>query len=282
MFDYQIAIPSYRRAELLKNVTLKTLERYGAEKDRITIFVANEEQADEYRKVITDYRIVVAEIGQLNAYRFYHRHYYAKGTPLLNLDDDIYDLKQRNDKDKLEPYDGTIDDLVKLGFDLCETSGAKMWGINPVNNGFFMSDWSVIGLRYICGNFYGNYAGDPAIIGDDRPSLLSSGDDYETTMRSFIANGAVARIEWLTPMTKYFAKNGGIDSEIKDKGIDDRQIEHTAELQAIILRYPDLARPQIKANGMFNIQVKKLTFGKIPRIQKKSSTLVDIRNGVEK
>jgi hypothetical protein len=264
MFDYQIAIPSYKRAELLKNVTLKTLERYGANRDRITIFVANEQQAEEYKEVIADYRIIVAEIGQLNAYRFYHRHYYAEGTRLLNLDDDIYDIKQRNDLDKLEPYTGTIDDLVKLGFDLCEKSGAKIWGINPVNNAYFMKDWAVIGLRYICGNFYGNYAGDQAIIGEDRPSLLSSGDDYETTIRSFMANGAVARIEWLTPITKYFAA-GGIDAEIKDKGIEDRQTEHAQELQAIIMRYPDLATPQVKANGMFNIQVKKLTFARIPR-----------------
>ena len=272
-YDYQIAIPSYKRAELLKKVTLKTLERYGAEKDRITIFVANEQQAEEYKSVIDGYRIVVAEIGQLNAYRFYHREYYEKGTPLLNLDDDIYDIRQRNDLDKLEPYDGTIDELITLGFDLCAASGAKMWGINPVNNAFFMRDWAVIGLRYICGNFYGNYAGDPAIIGEDRPSLLSSGDDYETTIRSFLANGAVARIDWLTPMTKYFATNGGIDSEVKDKGYDHRQQEHAQELQAIIERYPDLTSPQVKANGIFNIQVKKLTFGKIPRVHKSNSEI---------
>jgi len=266
--DYQIAIPSYKRAELLKNVTLKTLEKYGARKDRITIFVANEEEQKNYNSVLSGYKIVVAEIGQLNAYRFYHREYYPKGTPLLNLDDDIYDLQQPNDKNKLEPYDGTLDELVQLGFDLCEASGAKMWGINPVNNAFFMQDWAVIGLRYICGNFYGNYAGDPAIIGDDRPSLLSSGDDYETTIRSFLQNGAVVRIDWITPITKYFAKNGGIDSEVIDKGYADRQEEHAAELQAIIERYPHLTSPQVKANGIFNIQVKKLTFGKIPRIHK--------------
>lgn len=277
--EYQIAIPSYKRANLLKNVTLKTLERYGADRNRITIFVANEQEAEDYKAVLEGYRIVVAEIGQLNAYRFYHREYYKKGTPLLNLDDDIYDIQQRNDQDKLEPYDGTLDELVSLGFDLCEASGAKMWGINPVNNAFFMRDWAVIGLRYICGNFYGNYAGDPAIIGEDRPSLLSSGDDYETTIRSFMANGAVARIDWLTPKTQYFAKNGGIDSEVIDKGYDNRQQEHTEELQAIINRYPDLTSPQVKSNGIFNIQVKKITYGKIPRIFKEDKQMKKTESG---
>lgn len=261
--DYQIVIPSYKRAELLEKASLATIARYGGSKDRVTVFVANEQQAQEYRDVIGDYRIVVAQIGKVNAQRFYH-NYFPQGTPLLNLDDDIHDIKQRNELDKLEPYAESIDKLVSIGFDLCKKSGAKMWGINPVNNGYFMKDWSVIGLRYICGNFYGNYAGDAAIVGEDRPSHLSSGDDYETTIRSFIANGSVARIEWLTPITKYFAA-GGIDAEIKDKGINDRQIEHTQELQAIIERYPELANPQVKSGGVFNIRLKNFTFEKVPR-----------------
>jgi hypothetical protein len=261
--DYQIAIPSYKRADLLKKATLATLVRYGADKDRITIFVANEEQAEQYRAVVGDYRIIVAEVGLLNARRFYH-NYYPLGTPLLNLDDDVYDIKQRNNQDKLEVYSGTIDDLVELGFNLCEQSGAKLWGINPVGNGYFMKDWSVVGLRYICGNFHGNYAGDTAVVGLDRPSNLSSGEDYETTIRSFLANGAVVRIEWLTPTTKYFAA-GGIDAEVKDKGIEDRQIEHTKELQAIIERYPHLASPQVKSGGIFNVRLKTMTFDKVPR-----------------
>jgi len=261
--DYQIAIPSYKRAELLKKTTLATLEKYGADKNRITVFVANEEQALEYRQVIGDYKIVVAKLGLLNARRFYH-NYFASGTPLLNLDDDLQDLKQRNSSDKLEDYKGTIDELVELGFGLCEKTGARLWGINPVGNGYFMKDWAVVGLRYICGNLHGNYAGDPAVVGADRPSDVSSGEDYETTIRSFLANGSVVRIEWLTSITKYFAA-GGIDAEIKDGGVDNRQIEHTKELQAIIERYPDLANPQIKSGGIFNIRLKNFTFEKILR-----------------
>jgi hypothetical protein len=262
--EYQIAIPSYKRSAVLKSATLATLERYDVDPDRVTIFVANDLEMESYRATLGDkWRIVVAKLGKVEAQKFYH-NYYQTGTRLLNVDDDIYDIRQRNAQDKLEPFTGTLDQLVREAFTLCETSGAKMWGINPVNNGYFMKDYSVIGLRYICGNFYGNYAGDPAIIGADRPSSISSGDDYETTFRSYLQNGSVVRVEYLTPITKYFAP-GGIDAELKDRGVTNRQDEHDAELRAIIDRYPNLASLQIKSGGITNIRVKTQTFAKVTR-----------------
>jgi hypothetical protein len=262
--DYQIAIPSYKRAELLKTATLATLERYGVDPDRVTIFVANNDEATDYRAALdSKWKIVVGVIGKVNQQRFYH-NYYLPGTRLLNLDDDVYDIQQVNNLHKLEASSMTVDEIVELGFSICEQAGAKLWGINPVNNGYFMKPWAVVGLRYICGNFYGNYAGDPAIIGPDRPSSISSGDDYETTFRSYLQNGSVVRIEYLTPITKYFAP-GGIDQELKDRGITDRQVEHSTELRAIIDRYPELALLQIKAGGVTNIRVRTKTFARVSK-----------------
>lgn len=262
--EYQVAIPSYKRSEVLKQATLATLERYGIDSDRVTIFVANEDEAVNYRSVLDPkWRIVVGVLGKVNQQRFYHE-YYPTGTRLLNIDDDIYDLRQRTADDKLEPYSGSIDQLVKLGFDLCETSGAALWGINPVNNGYFMKDYSVVGLRFICGNFYGNYAGDPAIIGPDRPSSESSGDDYETTFRSYLLRGSVVRIEYLTPITKMFTP-GGIDAELKERGVTDRQVDNDQALRAIVARYPDLASIQIKAGNVTSIRVRTKTYAKVSR-----------------
>lgn len=261
---YEIAIPSYKRAELLQTATLATLVRYGVDKDRVTIFVANDDEAVKYRATLgDDWRIVTGVIGKVNQQRFYH-NWYPEGTPLLNLDDDVYDLHEVNDAKKLQSFTGTIDELVSFAFDLADKVGARMWGINPVNNGFFLKNETVVGLRYICGNFYGNYAGDLAICGNDRPSAISSGDDYETTFRSYLQNGAVVRIEYLTPITKYFAP-GGIDAELKERGVENRQVEHDAELRRIIDRYPDLAGLQTKAGGVTNIRVKTKTFARIPR-----------------
>jgi hypothetical protein len=39
--DYQIAIPSFQRADKIKLKTLRLLQRYKIEPKRVTIFVAN-------------------------------------------------------------------------------------------------------------------------------------------------------------------------------------------------------------------------------------------------
>lgn len=262
--EYQIAIPSYARAELLKHQTLAFLERCNVNPEIVTIFVANEEEHANYRRVIdAKYKIVTGVIGKVNQQRFYHA-YYPEGTPLLNLDDDTVTLRQKTPNSKLEDYSGTIDELVEQGFNACNAFGAKMWGINPVENGFFMKDAISVGLRYICGNFYGNYAGDKAIMGADRVYAESSGDDFETSLRSFIQNGSVVRFEYICPKTKYFAP-GGIDAELKSKGITDRQVDHKKALIDIVNRYPDLASITTKAGGVTNIRLKPITLNLIKR-----------------
>ena len=261
--DYVIAIPSYKRAELLKQKTLALLERYNIDKSRITIFVANDEELKDYSRVVGDYNIVVAVKGLLLARQFYNR-YYDEGTPILNLDDDIAELKQRTPDDKLENFTGSLDKLVETGFNICRENDARLWGVNPVSNGFFMKDCVTVGLRYICGNFHGSYAGDTVITGADRANKESSGEDFETTLRSFVRYGAVVRIEYVCPTTKYFA-SGGIDAELKDCGIKDRQTDHKEKLYDIAARFPDLATITMKANDIVNIRLKSITYKKIPR-----------------
>lgn len=260
--DYQIAIPSYKRAELLKKATLATLVRYGMDLKRVTVWVANEQEKADYAKVLpADVRIEVSFLGKVNAQRHYHRQY-ATGTRLLNLDDDLYDIHQKNDA-KLLPLATSLDEVVQTGFHVAEKMGAKLWGINAVANGFFLSNTITVGLRYICGNIYGNYAGDEAILGD-RVTAGSSGDDYETTLRSFILNGSVVRLDYLCPITKYFAP-GGIDAELKTAGISDRQVDHKLALDQIASAYPDLAKTYIKAGKITNLRLKTITQLKIDR-----------------
>ena len=260
--EYVIAIPSYKRASLLKQKTLALLERFNVQKDKIHIFVADQKELENYSDEIHGYKIIVAEKGLVLARRFYNQ-YFPKDTRILNLDDDCAELKQRTPDAKLEDYRASFDSLVETGFGICEKQGARLWGINPVANGFFMADTATVGLRYICGNVHGSYAGDSVISGDDR-NLESSGEDFLTTLRSFIKYGSVVRLDWICPTTKYFA-NGGIDAELKDKGIMTRQIDHAARLAEIVARYPDLATLVTKSGGVTNIRLKTITYCKLPK-----------------
>jgi len=100
--NYEVPIPSYKRIDMLMKATLPMLERHDCDPKRVTIFVANSEEYAAYRSAVPEkYKIVQAELGLLQVKRFYHNHYDA-GTPLFNVQDDIYDLKQKKG-DKLEP-----------------------------------------------------------------------------------------------------------------------------------------------------------------------------------
>lgn len=258
---YEIPIPSYNRVETLLKATLPMLERYDCDPSRVTIFVANEEQYKLYREAVPKkYKIVTAVLGLLEVKKFYHAHY-PKGTRLFNVQDDIYDLKQKNDL-ALEPYQGTLDNLVELGFSTAEKVGAEMWGLNPTGNAMFMHDHLSIGLRFIYGAIYGDYAGNPSVVGQ-RILDAPSGEDWENTISAYLRTGALSRIEWVTPISRLFAK-GGMADYLADRN-DTRDNDHENHLRTIAAHYPDLVSTYRKAGNVLNLRLKTLPSTKIPR-----------------
>lgn len=261
MLDYQIAIPSYDRAEICQTKTLATLQQMGVNADRVTVFVADESEKEIYDAQLGgNWRTVVAELGLYRARRFISA-YYPEGTRLLNFDDDIQGFFEKQGT-KTQSYLGTVTDLAEEGFTQCEAAGAKLWGVYPVNNGFFMKDQTVVGLRFIIGAFFGSYAGDEVFLGNRPPQ--SSGEDSETTLRSFLLHGRVVRLEYLSFKTNMFAK-GGMDTELRTYGIENRNDDNTRALLDIAQRYPDLTRIYKKAGDVTNIRLKNITLAKIPR-----------------
>jgi hypothetical protein len=261
--EYQIAIPSYKRISVLNNATLATLNKLKANFDNVTVWVANEEEKAAYEKgVLYPVKIKTASPGVMAARQHYHRAY-PKGTPILNLDDDVYSLKQKNGNRLGEP-EMTLDEIVNLGFMLCEKTKARIWGISPVSNGFYMQDHISVGLRLICGIFFGSYAGDVEMLGERiTDPKTTSAEDYELSIKSFIAHGAVVRLEFLTPPSRYFAP-GGIDENLKDYGID-RKEEHLRQCELLASTYPEYCSVYMKADDRANIRLKPITHLRIPK-----------------
>lgn len=262
--DYQIAIPSYKRPNYVVSQTLQTLKNLGSDFSNVTVFVANKEEKLIYDTAIEGVGLKVETVvgvpGLLKQRIWYNTEHYSEGTRILNMDDDVAGLFQKDGEKKFKPLEMPIDEFAMKGFDLCEEYGARLWGINAVLNGFFMKDTVTVGLRYICGIFHGTYAGDPTLCGPDR-FMESSGEDFENTLAHYKAYGKVLRFDGIAPKTKYFAQ-GGMQAELggnKEKRNDD----HTAKLKAIAERYPDLCKLVEKAGGIHNIRCKTLTEAKI-------------------
>jgi len=260
--NYQIAIMSYARPDRLRDSTLQTLDRHHADHSRITIFVANQEQYKIYEQVVPPtIKLMITTLGHFQSIRAAQMTY-ERNTPLLILDDDIAAFEEKQG-DSLVQFAGNIDDLVATGFEICRKTNSRMWGIYPVRNAFFMSDEIVVGLRYIIGCCWGTYAQDIAITTPNRLTA-SSGNDYETTLQSFIHHGSVVRLNYITAKTDYFA-SGGIDAELKTKGIVERQKDHTRQLKRIAYRHPKLASTYSKAGGITNLRLKRITRQRIPK-----------------
>lgn len=266
--SYEIAIFSYNRPQQLKEMTLATLERHKADFNKVTVFLANEEQRKMYENIIPDINYVIAERGKRRAIYYAHTKHYQTGIPLVSLDDDLRGIEELGEK-KLQQYTGTIDQLADMGFSLCQRSGAKLWGLYPARNHFYMSNEAVKGLRYIIGVLWGTYAGDIALTTDSRPLDNAQGDDFETTLESFKFHRSVIRMEWLTMDTKYFAK-GGIDGDLAGKGIL-RADDQVKEFERLSEKYPDWVTKYYKAGGRMNLRFKPITYKRYPRSEVESS-----------
>ena len=78
--DYKIAIPSYKRSETIKNKTLKLLNEYGIDNERITIFVANKEEESIYKDSLQDKYKIVVGVPTIGKQRNFIEKYYKEST----------------------------------------------------------------------------------------------------------------------------------------------------------------------------------------------------------
>ena len=217
----KIAIPSYKRIDILIKKTLPLLKIYGIEDTEIDIFVATNEEYDIYKDALdNDMNIIVGEVGMGNI-RLFMAGYYNEGEEIVYIDDDIEKIERLfivEGKKKIEPI-ADLRYIIDEGFRLCKSHNMKNWGIYPVHNAFFMSDKVSTDLKYIIGAFYG-------VINDREceKRIVSHGEDYERTIRYYLKYGGVIRFNNITFKTKNFAK-GGMDAEFnneRDKHIDEQ------------------------------------------------------------
>lgn len=199
--DWIITIPSYKRPEQLRKKTLKTLQDGGIDMSRVTVFLANHEEAVAYGTLPVN--TVVGVPGLAAQRQFIHDHY-PVGQLIVMIDDDITAIK-RKQGNKTVP----VTDITKLFDEAFELMGdANIWGVYALSKAMFMQDTVTRDCRYIVGALYGirNTWDDCRKLqfGDNQ-------EDKERTMRYWDADGQVVRLNYICPITKYFG-TGGMES----------------------------------------------------------------------
>lgn len=212
IFPYEIAIPSYKRPETLRDKTLAILKAYRIPVAKITVFVADKEQEKIYRETLkpgTYGKIVVGIVG-MGAIRNFISNYYTIGTPIVNIDDDIKGfLEYDADKPRKEKPLKSLLAVIKKGFSECEKAGARLWGVYPVANGFFMKPKVSTDLRYVIGSFWGCI--NPGV--KEIKITLDDKEDYQRSILYYMADGAIVRLNMVAPISSYYKEPGGMQEE---------------------------------------------------------------------
>jgi len=231
---YVIAIPSYKRAETLRDKTLATLATYHIEPSKIHIFVASKEEAATYKETLKPgtYGKIIVGVLKIGPQRNFIMNYFAKGKPLVQIDDDVssfieYDPKAKRHERPLRDLEG----VIQRGFRLCKEVGCSYWGIYPAANGFFMKPGHTTDLRFIIGVMTGCFNPGSAL----KIHLESFKEDYERTIKFYEMDGAVVRMNDVAPKTSYYTEKGGAE-EFRDW----KPMEEEAKWLAA--KYPDLVK----------------------------------------
>lgn len=232
---YHIAIPTYKRSESISGMTLKILKELSVPKEVITLFVADKEEKQAYLDSVDKNlygRIVIGKKG-LREQRNFIQDFYPENVNLLDMDDDIRGLYFLGTGKVFPLLENHWLKILETGFSSCEKTGARLWGIYPIKNHFFMDAKITKDLRHIVGPFSG-------MINTHNPNVkitLSSRTDYERTIKFYNAYGAVIRLNYVCVHTMYYTEKGGL------QGIRTAET-HDANADALVKEYPHLVKVQ--------------------------------------
>jgi len=252
--DYVICIPSYKRANVCNEKTLKTLHENKINSQKVYVYVANKEEYELYKNTLDKkyYNQLVIGVKGLVPQRQFIMNKWPNGKNIVFLDDDVatIDLSLSSE---FKPHN--LDYFIKYAFKECLKYKSYIWGVYAVYNPFFRKPKKDLttDLNYIVGAFYG-------IV--NRPNLKSiqltitkengQKEDVERTIKYFINDGIVLRFNKIGFITKYYGKEGGLGR------FEDRLKPMKEACNRLEKAYGKYGSIKMRKNGMAEFVLKKI------------------------
>ena len=252
---FKIIVVTHNRVDVCRSHTLAMLRDNHVPAELITLLVHNEEQKANYEDGIPKdlyNNIMVTNTndgcyGQLN----FLTDYYEEGVRIVKLDDDIsyvYEIADNYNLVKSSNLLNFIDD----GFRLCDQYGAKLFGLYPCTNPYFVCKQKLYStdLRFAVGSFMG------LII--DKSNILDLNikikGDYQYAIQAYINHGAVIRLNRVCH--KYHI----------NKNVGDRTTVMVNDARILVEKYPSYVRHNLRRN-MNNINKGEILLIRNPKIK---------------
>jgi len=233
------------------------LKKHNIPKSLIHVYVANQEEYDEYKKILDPAlynRLIIGKKGIVPQRKFISDSF-PKGKCIVSFDDDVksVDLKMSGYK--------TLDAFFKDAFAECKKQKAFVWGVYPVYNPFFRKGQQKIStcLNYIVAAFYG-YVNRPGLKAIETSLTKENGqkEDVEMSIRYFIHDGIVLRFNKVGFETKYYGSSGGL-------GTFDERLKPMLEASKVLKKaFPEYGEISTKKTGMTEFRLKKIPAHTVP------------------
>lgn len=262
MTSFQVAIPSYQRAEILAEATLPLILSRGVPPEAIRVWTATEAETEAYREAcgifidpdqITEHG---GGVGMRNARNAIPTHY-PKGTRLLQLDDDLYQIHKKVEEEQRSCFGhltekgmrpvGDLPALIEAGFDLADEEGVSLWGVYPVKNPFYLRFLSRVGNLYCIG------AWTAMTLRHDETEVVTLDDkeDMERSIKHYLRDGGVLRLENYSFHTQYYINPGGMQAYRTPATVRAGALD-------LMVMYPDLTAPKKPTKGNPDMDEVKL------------------------
>lgn len=212
--NVEYAIPSRARAETLVAKTLPLLRRLGIPDAAITVFVAEDEMV-VYSSTLSlagfHPRVVEGALG-VGPNRNAILDHYEPGARVVSVDDDMRDLVIAEDEKTLRPIEPPEwEALLGEAWGMLGDTGARIWGLYPVPNAYFMRPRISTRLTYIAAGLYG-------FVSDREPDsplrvTLEDKEDFERSLQCYVADGVVVRFDFVSWRTEGYHGKGGMQAD---------------------------------------------------------------------
>jgi len=251
----KIAIPSYKRPDILLKKTVSTLKRNGIDLSKVYVFVSDYTEFLNYKKAIIEAELIIKiEIGELGITKqrnFIKNFFKEVGEHIVCIDDDIDALEIVDENKKFNELTD-LNILFNNCYDIMKKENVNLWGIYPARNGMYMNNYKNeynLGFYFIVGGCYGYIVEE-----DMKPYLLDERikhkEDYEQTILHYLKKGGTLRLNKITMKTKTF-QEGGLGKK-KDR------IKMNSEATELLLeKYPTLLRRRERKDGFSEVSLIK-------------------------
>lgn len=246
----RFAIPSYKRSELIRGLTLKMLEENKVDLRDVDVFVSSKQEAAAYANVLGPANLVYVKPlkGIVEKFNFIH-NYYPVGEHVVFVEDDIAELKIKTSENRLEKF-VHLKSMAEIAFIDCRDKGTALWGISSNANPFYMKAGTSVGFKFVVANLFG------FISTRDKFLQISQEckSDYERTLLYFTKYRAVVRRDDVCAITKNYKTKGGL----QEIGEERARLEALA-CDRLVERFPHLVSHNEKKNKTSMYRELKMT-----------------------